>query len=510
MNKTPFHHILLAVYAILVLVAAYAQEITFADATGWVALSAVASIVAYRLFRLAKQPPEKAALLSSLGVLWFYSYSHVLGSLLLQYGGGAIAAPVYCAVFAVAGIWVVRSRRSFAPLTGALNVMGASAVVIAASQTILSLHQSPASYGAVETRSNIIDTKSVPRSTGPHPDIYYILVDMYAGEECLQDIMGFNDEPFLSALRKRGFWVNPRSHSNYPFTLVSMAATLNMQYNDRLAEMFGQHNRSLLPFYDRIKADRVTQIFRNQGYAITVMNAPTNETTILSAIKATSVLQAVSDNIDRDRSRKQTLATLRYLNAHARSTEGPQFVYAHIYCPHPPFVFDAQGRRVVSTHASDASLYIEQVKFVNTQLLRTVDDILARSKTPPIIIIQGDHGAHVKFPEMPETNGTIEERFSILNAYYLPGGGDRDLYPGITPVNSFRVVLNHYFGAHFPILPDREYYTTYERPYDYDDCTDRIEAISQAADARWHFTNMFSFQSAEARRIEPSYAQGRQ
>lgn len=54
-------------------------------------------------------------------------------------------------------------------------------------------------------------------------------------------------------------------------------------------------------------------------------------------------------------------------------------------------------------------------------------------------------------------------RYPILNAYHLPDGGSQMLYPGITPVKSFRVVLSYYFGADLPLLPDASYNALYER-----------------------------------------------
>jgi hypothetical protein len=43
-----------------------------------------------------------------------------------------------------------------------------------------------------------------------------------------------------------------------------------------------------------------------------------------------------------------------------------------------------------------------------------------------------------------------------LNAYYLPAASNV-LYPTITPVNTFRVILNAYFGGKFPLLEDLSY-----------------------------------------------------
>ena len=57
------------------------------------------------------------------------------------------------------------------------------------------------------------------------------------------------------------------------------------------------------------------------------------------------------------------------------------------------------------------------------------------------------------------------ERFPILNAYHLPDGGAARLYPTISPVNTFRVILDRYFGARHDLLPDRSYRASYRDPF---------------------------------------------
>jgi hypothetical protein len=62
-----------------------------------------------------------------------------------------------------------------------------------------------------------------------------------------------------------------------------------------------------------------------------------------------------------------------------------------------------------------------------------------------------------------------------LNAIHLPTG-ETGLYPGITPVNTFRVVFNQVFGAELPLLEDRVLFSQYSRPYDFQDVTDSIDS----------------------------------
>jgi hypothetical protein len=44
-----------------------------------------------------------------------------------------------------------------------------------------------------------------------------------------------------------------------------------------------------------------------------------------------------------------------------------------------------------------------------------------------------------------------------LNAYYLPDGGDIQIDPYISPVNTYRMVFNSYFDQGFEMLDNVSY-----------------------------------------------------
>lgn len=145
----------------------------------------------------------------------------------------------------------------------------------------------------------------------------------------------------------------------------------------------------------------------------------------------------------------------------------PTFTFVHMTIPHTPFIFRADGsytldRRYFSgAYVSPISNelftdgYINQVQFVNTKLVDAVTEILANSSTPPIIILQGDHSA------------IMEHRLAILNAYYLPGIDQSELYPAISPVNSFRLIFKQVFGLNYEMLEDASYFAPYESNYEW-------------------------------------------
>jgi hypothetical protein len=95
-------------------------------------------------------------------------------------------------------------------------------------------------------------------------------------------------------------------------------------------------------------------------------------------------------------------------------------------------------------------------------VLIVIDRILAESDSPPIIILQADHSSKVYNQLNPVQDVKMKLLFPILNAYYLPGVGEEKLYSTITPVNSFRLLLNLYFGTHLPLLPDDSYTLEHE------------------------------------------------
>jgi hypothetical protein len=139
-----------------------------------------------------------------------------------------------------------------------------------------------------------------------------------------------------------------------------------------------------------------------------------------------------------------------------------------------PFSLSGPARQ--NGGAKYMKMYIDQLHYSDEIILEAVDTILAESKTPPIIIIQGDHGPVSYFGEDEIEKSNMREQHSILNAYYFPQQSYDLLYPSISPVNSFRVVLNTFFDGQYEMLPDKNYFIPHARPYDFVEVTDRVRS----------------------------------
>jgi hypothetical protein len=167
----------------------------------------------------------------------------------------------------------------------------------------------------------------------------------------------------------------------------------------------------------------------------------------------------------------------------------PRFVFAHLLAPHPPFVFDEEGRSVSPErpfgfydgsdfykHGGSREEYVRsyaaQARYVTRRLETVLTQLLESSQRPPVILLQSDHGpgAHLDWRSIPDSD--LRERFGILFATYLPGFESITLPHDMSPVNTFRLVFDLYFGSELGPLEHRSYYTFQSRPHQYVDVTD--------------------------------------
>jgi len=332
------------------------------------------------------------------------------------------------------------------------------------------------------------------------PDIYYIILDGYGSKDVLQHFHDFDNSEFVSALEQRGFYVADNSRSNYFQTMFSLSSSLNMQY----LNSFREENNDAL-FLEMVTGsqfeDRVIKMLKKSGYkTVTYISSlfrwlnPVTDFAYKRPLTLNSVehmyLSGYAPKISLRSYRKDVLYTLGNIGYKEHNLGDPVFVFAHILSPHPPFVFEEDGSmpdKVISPDFSDASDYTgtveeyshgykEQALYLNKKVLEAVDRIIQNSKRPLVIILQGDHGPGSRLDYYFLENSVVEERAGILNAYYFSNGAYDLLYENISPINSFRVIFNTFFGSSYVLLEDKTYYSSHDRSADFIDITDRIRS----------------------------------
>ncbi len=454
------------------------------------------------LARLFLKDRFKRGLILSLAVVLFFSYGHVvyllrdfgLTALSLSLGPNTLVSLVWVLLLIGFGWLIVRAKSELLRLTMVINV---TALVLIVTQIIsgagLLLSSSDSSR-----RTEI--TVPEQRPDGDLPDIYYIMLDAYAGEEILNKVYRYDNSEFLDFLRARGFRVADSSRSNYCGTLLSLSSTLNLNYLDSLLKL-NVRSKNRKPLANLIKHSRVVEFLRKLGYTSIAFSSGLSYTELenvdirltgwmslsefenihLSSTPIPQLLKLGKTQYDLHRDRLNYI-----LDKLPEIDEGsaPRFVFAHLIAPHPPFVFGAGGAPVARTRRfnfTDGSSYfleggkpeeyrngyINQVDYLNGRLRLIIDKLLGKNvENPPVIILQADHGPGLGLDWYSLERTEVNERFSILSAIYLPGVSGVPVDHHFTPVNTFRLVFNSYFGTDYDYLPAAHYYSTITEPYD--------------------------------------------
>lgn len=458
----------------------------------------------------------KSSLIASLFLLLFFLFGDIADWIVKTFGLGPARADllvlVLIAITVLVWIWAVQNRiKNTRTLNLYFNLLSVLFLINSGIQMRNYLLENNISLKPADRPMPV----AAVDSAGPRPDIYYIILDAYGRQDILQALYNFDNSEFLDALKAKGFYVAEKSSSNYIQTLLSLSSSLNMGYvqsltidgaaitkrgdliglldNNKVRSILAQNGYQMVSFRNEYKAtvpdaeiyydDSQTGLF----YPVTAFESILINHTMARVLSYLPAFHKALIEMPYDTHRHYIRSTFAELQEIPRRN-GDYFVYAHIIAPHPPFVFDQNGEAVPHNEPFtlfDANYYIrdhsrkgyisgyrKQIQYINTLVLETVDTILSRSETPPIIIIQGDHGpgAYLHWGSLEQT--LPAERFSMLNAYYFPDRNYSLLYPSISPVNSFRVVLNQFFGRSYEMLPDRHYYSRWNFPLDFTEVTD--------------------------------------
>jgi hypothetical protein len=431
----------------------------------------------------------RSALLTSLFLLLFSSYGQVHHALeefsfyehlACRYW---LLGLLWLILFVSATILILKKPAS-PKFLWILNAVTAVLVIVPVSQ-ILSYQLNP----KIEARFPA-EWYPITRTPETNPDIYYFILDGYARADYLEYKTNFDNSEFTDALTSRGFYVAPCSRTNYNNTILALTTALNMHFYADLEGVAKAQGLNRTQIWRYLKPNITMQTLHSLGYQTMAFDSgyfwssmenadvylqpwadtgdPPFMTTFEYLLLKSTPLVAL---YERDGELTSTalddlvfpyryhVAQEEYILDQApriAQIDRPTFTFIHVMIPHEPMVFSPEGINTSTlyfgapsdwptTPSAFQKAYVNGVKYLNPRMLEIVDQILRDSNTPPIIIIQGDHGfwSGVNLP--------------ILNAYFLPGDAAKELYPTISPVNSFRLIFNEYFGTNLALLEDTSY-----------------------------------------------------
>ncbi|MCK4268402.1 MAG: hypothetical protein KAX16_06185 [Actinomycetia bacterium] len=508
-NKLSAHTFLLAAFPILFLYQYNIDETSIDEVLPFILMSLATTLVLFFVARFFLKDASKAALAISAFLILFFSYGHVAQSTRRWNPAGIDNEIILMILFVFLVIGAVgllaKTQRNLDNFSNIFNVTAAALIATSlvniglAQIQGLSVDQGPVNQSSSKS-AKVIDLEDIPS----RPDIYYIVLDSYPSESNIREVYKYDNHDFFDYLEKKGFYVASKSRSNYVQTYLSLASSLNMQYINDLGDTLGTETKSLAKPKMMLRNNKAMMFLKDRGYKFVHVRSGWTGTDynkyadiqinsgygseFATTLLGTTALRFLDSQIGlvEKGARARILSIFENVPKVSRITE-PTFTFAHIVPPHPPYFFGAKGEHVKRVRFklkgrvwAEKDKYIDQVRFVNEKVKVMIDTIIANSDIPPIILLQGDHGpassiyTDKKGNWRNPTDRQLKERTGILNAYYLPGGKDAQLYPTISPVNSLKYVFNAYFDANFERLPDETFYSNYQKPYLFKNIDDRI------------------------------------
>lgn len=442
------------------------------------------------LLRLFCGDWARAGIAAGMAALYFFYVPRLLALLPVSF---AVAAMLHVAAI---GLLVLLYRAlpsepvKFRDVAGRLNLLCALLLVInAGSLGARQWRLEPARSAVAESLGDLHGEASANS-----PDVWHILFDRYAATDTLKSRYGFDNQPFVDALRQRGFVVHDRAYSNYQRTSHSVASTMNGSLLDPMAAAMTGEQGDWVPIYRAARDGAAIRRFNAMGYSTVFAGSWWEPTRFSSTADRSMTVRAVpqltrliidqsaagfwlgglaipyldgrGDQCHRANEKFRRLRDLA-------QDDAPKHVFAHFLVPHPPFVLNADGSCrdiAVARKASRTENYLEQVRFANAQTLELIDAILAGPR-PAVIVLHSDEGPWpapyvgdehglgtdpVPVPWAKLSGDQLREKMGILLAVRDPPGRPPATMPA-SPVQIYPAILRDHFGSRQPMPASRHY-----------------------------------------------------
>jgi len=437
-------------------------------------------LVLFALTSVVLRSTVKGSLVAALGLVLFWNYSLFFQVLryLHPFRERYILMFIIMVFTALALLVILTNKK------GRLEAISTVVLVVVLFLVLLNLvtivpgeiKKSAANTENEESQSGEV---AIPEAV-QRPDLYLLIFDEYARLDTIKREWGYDNSAFGAYLAREGFFLAEESRVSAPSTAKTMPELLNMEYLDKgksEAELISlYYNNRLFSYFDELGYD----IYCLDGYdhplkstypsyvqMITYRDVQRSEQSILTdsfvaLLYARSILKPFERFLGLGEPGlyyfEGNLGFFDYIKNIFPVAESPKFVFAHLWFPHLPYVFDREGNMTNNSvhyfeyqdYEAEAlkAMYLEQYIYATTVIKEMIESIKSKNENEAIIIIQSDHGPR----QSSAGNSNPEDGYKVINAIYFPGGDYSLLTDDITPVNTMRVVMNQFFGKELEML----------------------------------------------------------
>jgi len=523
-----FHPFLVAVFPILIIYSQNIGRVNFEDLILPIILVLIFSIVLYYTLKIILKNPFKSALIVTIILILLFSYGHVYYLLNdvsidgFDIGRNLYLIPAFGLALGILIFFTIRAGRVFDNATSIINVVSIVFIMVAISNVVF-VGAEITNYDKDSSQELFYETRDFSGYFEPHkflisenqelPDVYYLILDEYARNDALLEYHDFSNHELTEFLENKGFHIAKNSFANYPMSVQSIPATMNMNYINFLADEIGTEVRNYKPLneknYGLYPNNMVIKNFKEMNYKIITFNTfalhlhenPLSDETfchrdkflldnrLVDVLARTSIFGYYVERWAEGELRQVTLCAFENFGNAGNVFDEPVFVWAHLMLPHPPWVFGPNGEEITpgkpllitdNPEFRDSGWepkrqYIQQVQFANKKTIEVVENILENNKNV-IIIIQGDHGTAWETNWMEPSKDDAWQRLRNFDAIYFPDEDKRvQLNDDRTLVNTFRIVFNSYFGSDYEMLENKMYWGWNAKPYYFEDVTNYLQ-----------------------------------
>ena len=443
---------LLAFFPSWILILKNYDELIFQDILISLAIVSV-SIIIWIVIRKIIKNGNKAALITGVGVVFFFYFGYVQDALKgilvsnIPVNKTSILVPISIIIFIILTVYFIKSKNNFESIIKIANVVSITLILVVCVQFI------------------------IPGASAEKPNVYHIILDEYTDNEILTKKFGYNNEKFLEFLNNNGFYMHDKLFSTFGSTVKELNVILNMEYPKKLGWVSED--------YESLNNNKVMSIFSNQDYSVIETNSmmrwknfsdvdtklcyDTNfiNSEFLDQVLGKSIIRYFLEKYQQDTRRDTVRCTFDVLNEITLKTDGPKYVFSHVYVPHPPFLFGPNGENVIPDRREISGLqswenpqgYVNQLIYATNEITVVIKNIV-KNDPNAIIIVQGDTGTLTGTDISKKTMKEIYQAHSILYAVRIPDVEDSDY---MIPVNTYRIIFNNYFNMNYDYLEYHSY-----------------------------------------------------